>query len=130
MEPFSSDPRTTLKTQIPMQPIGWGCPKITRHSDPISLLISTFGIHHEPGCKSHGQIIYYCLLKLSKNKRQFCSIFRRILSIDPEDISCAGYVSGECSWCPEVYSTGILVTKLIFMSRQWHTKSRRDDWHL
>ena len=35
------------------------CPKIVRHSDQISLLISTFGIHLEPGCKSHGQIVHY-----------------------------------------------------------------------
>ena len=36
-----------------------GCPKIVCHCDPISLLINTFGIHHEPGCKSHEQIINY-----------------------------------------------------------------------
>ena len=32
---------------------------VSRYSDPISLLISTFGIHLEPGCKSHSQIIHY-----------------------------------------------------------------------
>ena len=37
----------------------WGRPKIVPHSDPISLLISTFGIHLEPGCKRHGQIIHH-----------------------------------------------------------------------
>ena len=36
-----------------------GCPKIVRPSDLISLLIHTFGIHLEPGCKSHGQINHY-----------------------------------------------------------------------
>ena len=36
-----------------------GCPKINRPSDLISLLIHTFGIHLEPGCKSHEQIIQY-----------------------------------------------------------------------
>ena len=43
-----------------MYSISWGCPKIVHQSDPVSLLISTFSIHLEPGCKSHGQIIYYC----------------------------------------------------------------------
>ena len=51
--------------------------------DPISLLINTFGIHLEPGGKSHEQIIHYLTLKMSKNKRQFCSIFRRILIKSP-----------------------------------------------
>ena len=27
--------------------------------DPISLLINTFGIHLESGCKNYGQIIHY-----------------------------------------------------------------------
>ena len=31
----------------------------TPHADPISLLISTFGIPLEPGCESHGQTIHY-----------------------------------------------------------------------
>ena len=39
--------------------ISWGCPKIVCHCDPISLLINTFGIHLEPGCKSFEQIIHY-----------------------------------------------------------------------
>ena len=38
---------------------GGGGPKIVCHCDPISLLINTFGIHLEPGCKSHKQIIHY-----------------------------------------------------------------------
>ena len=54
-----SDPCARLKIQIPMHSISWGCPKIVRHSNPITLLVSTFGIHLEPGCKSHGQIIHY-----------------------------------------------------------------------
>ena len=47
-EPPSSDPCARLKIQIPMHSISWGCPKIVRHSDPVSLLINTFGIHLEP----------------------------------------------------------------------------------
>ena len=62
-EPLSSDPCAWLKTQIPMHSISRVCPKIVRHSDPILLQISTFGIHHEPGCKSHGQMIYYRTVK-------------------------------------------------------------------
>ena len=66
-----------------MHSISWGCPKIVRHCDPISLLINTFGIHLEPEYKSHEQIIHYRAekknKKKSKNKRQFCSIFRRFL---------------------------------------------------
>ena len=58
-EPLCSDPCTRLKIQIPMHSISWGCPKIVCHSDPSSLLINTFDIHLEPGCKSHGQIIHY-----------------------------------------------------------------------
>ena len=42
-----------------MHSISRGCPKIVRHSDPILLLINTFDIHLQPGCKSHGQIIHY-----------------------------------------------------------------------
>ena len=58
-ETLCSDPCAKLKIQIPMHSISWGCPKIVRHCDPISLLINTFGIHFEPGCKSHEQIIHY-----------------------------------------------------------------------
>ena len=58
-EPLCSDPCTRLKIQISMHSISWGCPKIVRHCDPISLLITTFGIHLEPECKSHEQIIHY-----------------------------------------------------------------------
>ena len=58
-EPLSSDPCAWLKTQIPMHSVSRGCPKIVRRSDLMSLLISKSGIHLEPGCKSHGQIIHY-----------------------------------------------------------------------
>ena len=58
-EPLFSDPCARLKIQIPMHSISWGRPKIVRHCDPISLLINTFGIHLEPGRKSHEQIIHY-----------------------------------------------------------------------
>ena len=33
--------------------------KIVRHCDSVSLLMNTFGIHLEPGCKSCEQIIHY-----------------------------------------------------------------------
>ena len=56
-EPLCSDPCARLKIQISMRSISWGCSKIVRHCDPISLLINTFGIHLEPGCKSNDQII-------------------------------------------------------------------------
>ena len=58
-EPLCSDPCARLKIQIPMHSISWGCPKILCHCDPIWLLINTFGIHLQPGCKSHEQIIHY-----------------------------------------------------------------------
>ena len=56
-----------------------GCPKIVRHCDPISLLVNTFGIHLEPGCKSHGQIIHYRTAKNVQKQATVCSIFRLIL---------------------------------------------------
>ena len=57
-EPLCSDPCARLKIQIPMHSISRGCPKMVRHLDPISLLINTFGIHLEPGCKNNEQIIH------------------------------------------------------------------------
>ena len=53
-------------------PISWGCPKMACHSDPISLLISTFGIHLQPRCKSHGQIIHY---NTAKNVQKQVTVF-------------------------------------------------------
>ena len=58
-EPHCSDPCARLKIQIPMHSISWGCLKIVRHCDSISLLINTFGIHLDPGYKSYEQIIDY-----------------------------------------------------------------------
>ena len=58
-EPLFSAPCARLKIQIPMHSISWGCPKIVRHCDPISLLLNMFGIHLEPGCTSYEQIIHY-----------------------------------------------------------------------
>ena len=79
---LSSDQCARLKTQIPMHSISWGCPKIVRHSDQISLLINTFGIHLVPGCKSHGQITHYRTAKnVKKTSEKFCSVFRRIKGI-------------------------------------------------
>ena len=78
-EPLCSHPCTRLKIQIPMHSISWGCPKIVRHCDPISLLINTFDIHLEPGCKSHEQIIYYHAAKKCPKTNEFCSIIRRFL---------------------------------------------------
>ena len=69
-EPLCSDSCTKLKIQIPMHSISWGCPKIVRHCDPVSLLINTFGIHLEPACKSHEQIIHYLTAKNVKNKNK------------------------------------------------------------
>ena len=58
-EPHCSDRCTRFRIQISMHSISWGCPKIVRHCDQILLLMNTFGIHLEPGCKSHEQIIHY-----------------------------------------------------------------------
>ena len=71
-EPLTSDPCPRFKTQLPMHVISWGCLKIVRHSDPISLLISTFGIHFGLGCKSHGQIIHY---RTAKNVPKQATVF-------------------------------------------------------
>ena len=76
-EPLRSDPCARLKIQIPMHSISWGCPRTVRHCDPISLLLNTFGIYLEHGCKVMNKSFIITLLKMSKNKRQFCSIFRR-----------------------------------------------------
>ena len=38
-------------------------PKMVRHTNPVSLLSSTFGIHLEPGYNSHGQIIHFYTAK-------------------------------------------------------------------
>ena len=74
-----------------MHSISWGCPKIVRHSDPVSLLISTFGINLLLGCKSHDQIIHYRTAKVSKHKRQFfvCVFLDKFVQLDPEGISCS-----------------------------------------
>ena len=69
---FSLDSCARLKTQIPMHLISWGCPKIVRHSDPISLLISTFDIHLEPECESYVQIIHY---RTAKNAQTQARVF-------------------------------------------------------
>ena len=58
-EPLCSDPCARLKIQIPMHSISWGCLRIVRHCDLISLLINTFDIHLELGLKSHEQIVHY-----------------------------------------------------------------------
>ena len=63
----------------PMHSISWRCPKIVCHCDPISLLINTFSIHLEPECKVMNKSFIIMLLKMSKNKQQFCSIFRQIV---------------------------------------------------
>ena len=74
-EPLCSDPYTTLKIQIPMHSFSWGCPKIVRHCDPISLLINTFGIHLEPGYKSYEQIIDYRAEKKCPNTSDSFALF-------------------------------------------------------
>ena len=47
---------TYALNQLGVSQNSWPC-------DPISLLINTFGIHLEPACKSHGQIIHYLTAK-------------------------------------------------------------------
>ena len=42
------------------------------HSDPISLLISTFDIHLEPECESYVQIIHY---RTAKNAQTQARVF-------------------------------------------------------
>ena len=74
-EPLFSDPCAWLKIQIPMHSISWGCPKIVRHCDPISLLINTCGIHLEPECKRHEQIIYYPTAKNVKKTSDSFALF-------------------------------------------------------
>ena len=49
---------TKKKTDTHALNYSWGCAKIVRNCDPLSLLMNTFSIHLEPGCKSHGQIIH------------------------------------------------------------------------
>ena len=67
-EPLCSDPCDILKIQIPMHSVSWGCPRIVCPCVPISLLINTFDIHLEPGCKSHEQIIHYRTAKNVKKQ--------------------------------------------------------------
>ena len=71
-EPPRSDPCARLKPQIPMHSISWGCPKIVRHSNSVSLLSSTFSIHLDPECKSHGQIIHY---RTAENVQKPAAVF-------------------------------------------------------
>ena len=59
-----------------------GCLKMLRPSDPISPLITISGIHLEPGCKSHNQIIHcYTAENVPKqarilsHKHAFCELF-------------------------------------------------------
>ena len=85
-EPLSSDLRARL---ISMHSTSWGgCPKIVRHSDPSSLLISTLA-HFEPGCKSRGQIIHYRTAKNLQKQTTVLSLSDELLQIDPENSSCS-----------------------------------------
>ena len=88
-EPLCSDPCVRLKIQIPMHLISWGCPKIVHLCDPISQLINTFGIHLEPGCKSHEQIIHYRTAKNVQKQASFALFLDEFLSSHPEGISCS-----------------------------------------
>ena len=50
------------------------------HSDPVSLLISTFDIHLEPKCKSHDLIIHFQPVRtVQKQATIFLSFFIKIL---------------------------------------------------
>ena len=75
---------------------GWGCPKIVHHSDPISLLISTFGIHLEPGCKSQGQIIHYRSAKNVQKQATVFLHFRQVLITWPRGYFCS--LTSVTSW--------------------------------
>ena len=75
-EPLCSDPCARLKIQMPMHSISWGCPKIVCLCDPVSLLINTFGIHLEPGCKSHEQIIHHRTAKYMQKQATVLLYFR------------------------------------------------------
>ena len=46
LEPLCSDPCARLKIQIAMHSISWGCPKIVRLCDPVSVVIKH--IWHPP----------------------------------------------------------------------------------
>ena len=52
--------------------------KIVCHCAPVSLLINIFGIHLEPGCKSHEQIIYY---RTAKNVPKQATVLLYFLTI-------------------------------------------------
>ena len=70
-----------LKHRYPCtQSGGGGCPKIVRHSDPITLLINTFGIHLEPGRKTRGKInsLPHCE-ECPKTSHRFSLFSRRTL---------------------------------------------------
>ena len=56
------------------------------HALNQSLLINTFGIHLEPGCKSHGQIIHY---RIAKNVQKQETILLYFQTNDPDRISCS-----------------------------------------
>ena len=71
-----------------MHSVSGGCPEIVRHSHPISLLISTLGIHLELGCKSRDQSIHYRTAKKCPKTSEFLSlILDEILQLNPEVIS-------------------------------------------
>ena len=86
-EPLCSDPCARLKIQIPMHSVSWGCPKIVRHCDPVSLLINIFGIHLKPGCKSHEQIHYRTAKNVQKQATVLLYFLDEFLWIDPGGIS-------------------------------------------
>ena len=68
--------------------ISWGCQKSPPPPGPISLVISTFCIHLEPGCESPDQIIHFHMAKSNKcpQKRReiFSLVLAQFLLIDPE----------------------------------------------
>ena len=67
-----------------------GMSKIVRQSDPILLMINTFNIHLEPGCKSHGQIIHYHTAKDSpKTSDSFALFLNEFYLLSWKGISCS-----------------------------------------
>ena len=71
-----------------MQSINWGCHKIVRHCDPISLLITHLASTLSLDVKVMNKSFIIALTKMFKIKRQF-ALFLDQFSIDPEGISCS-----------------------------------------
>ena len=79
-----------LKIRIPMHSISWRCPKIVRHCDPISLLITHLASTLSLDVKVMDKSFIIALLKMSqKTSDSFALFLDEFLWIDPEGISCS-----------------------------------------